>query len=196
MEAQRVRRWLAERKVSQWWKAGLAVVLAVAALFGGLDRVETAATPFNPGQEFDDGQFSVTVERARLVDKLESGRRVVSPAQPGRRYLAVVATLRNNSTVPGRLRNELDLRDVPGAEFHGVWRYRDSSPIQNLGPGLTEQLVFTWLVPDDALSSGDVITVRVWKKTYSQLMVTYGGKEWLDSLTDYGVTELSVGGPS
>lgn len=191
-----VRQWLAARRVRQWWKGGLAVILAVTALFGGLDPVDTKATPFPPGEEFSDGQYSVTVERARLIDRIEGGGRVVGPATPGHRYLGVVATLRNDGTVPGRLRNELDLQAVPDGEFYGVFRFRDGSPIQNLGPGLTEQLVFAWLVPVDAVQPGDTVTIRVWKKAFRQLMVTYGGKEWLDSVTDYGVTELVVGEPT
>ena len=189
----RVLQWLSVHKVTRWWKSGLALILAVTALFGGLDPVDTKATPFTPGEEFSDGQYSVTVERARLVNEIKGGRRVVGPAKPGLRYLAVVATLRNDGTVPGWLRDELDLRAVPAREFYGVFRFRDGSPIQNLGPGLTEQLVFAWRVPADALTPGDVVTIRVWKKAFRQLMVTYGGKEWLESLTDYGVTELVVG---
>ncbi|VEG55733.1 Uncharacterised protein [Mycolicibacterium aurum] len=191
----RVRRWLAARKVRQWWKGGLAAILAVTALFGGLDPVDTKATPFAPGEEFSDGQYSVTVDRARLVPTIEGGGRVYGSAEPGIRYLGVVATLRNDGTVTGRLRNELDLRDVAGSEFFGTFRFRDGSPIQTLGPGLTEQLVFAWTVPVDALKPGDVVSIRVWKKKFQQLMVTYGGKEWLESLGDYRVTELVVGAP-
>jgi hypothetical protein len=192
----RVRQWLAEHNVRRWWKGGLALTLAVTAFFGGLDPVDTKATPFTPGQEFSDGQFSVTVDRARLLTEIRGGGRVLGPDKPGLRYLGVVATLRNDGAVPGWLRDELDLRAVPGREFYGVFRFRDGSPIQNLGPGLTEQLVFAWRVPADAVKAGDVVTIRVWKKALRQLMVTYGGKEWLESLTDYGVTELVVEEPT
>ena len=40
------------------------------------------------------------------------------------------------------------------------------------------------------------MTLRVWKKQYTQLMVTYGGKEWIDSQTDYGQTIVPVGAPT
>lgn len=190
----RARQFLAQRRVSQVWKAAVVAILAVAALFGGLDRVDTGATAFAPGEEFNDGQFMVTVERARLLEKIEGGGRVVAPAKPGRMYLGVVATLRNDSTQPGTLRDQLDLRDVPAAEFYGVYRFRDSSAITNLGPGLTEQLVFLWNLPADVLKADSVISIRVWKKAFRQLMVTYGGKEWLDT-DDYGVTQLVVGAP-
>jgi len=166
--------------------------VAVAALFGGLDTVNTGATPFRQGETFDDGQYSVVVDGASLLREVRGGGRTLGPVRPGKRYLGVVATLGNDGTVPGRLRDEIDLRDVPGKEFFGVWRYRDGSQIQNLGPGLTEKLVFLWVVPEDAVTAGDTVTVRVWKKTYRQLMVAYGGKEWLDSVTDYGVTDVVV----
>ncbi|WP_137145283.1 hypothetical protein [Mycolicibacterium sp. CR10] len=193
---QRIRRWLAERRLRQWWKAGVAAILAVAALFGGLDTVDTKVTPFKTGEEFSDGQFAVTIERASLTEQVRGAGRVLGPKTPGRRYLGVVATLRNDGTVPGRLRNELDLRGVPGEEFFGVFRFHDGSSIQTLGPDLTEQLVFIWLVPTDALTPGDTATVRIWKKTYTQLMVAYGGKEWIDSPTDYGLIEVPVGATS
>ncbi|BBY76960.1 hypothetical protein [Mycolicibacterium parafortuitum] len=192
----RVGQWLASRRVSQWSKAAVAAFVAFTALFGGLDRVDNGATPFAPGEEFSDGQYTVTVDRARLLETIQGGGLTVGPATPGQLYLGVVATLRNDGTIPGRLRDELDLRGVPGERFYGVFRFRDGSPITNLGPGLTEQVVFAWQVPADALAQGSTVTVRVWKKSFKQLMVTYGGKEWLDSLTDYGVTELVVGAPS
>ena len=90
-------------------------------------------------------------------------------------YLGVVATLRNDGTVPGRLRDELDVRDLPGKEFVGAFRFRDGSPIQTLGPALTEPLVFAWLLPDSARQSVQSVSIRVWRKKYTQLMVTYGG---------------------
>ncbi len=107
-------------------------------------------------------------------------------------YLGVVATLRNDGTVPGRLRDELDVRDLPAKEFVSAFRFRDRSPIQTIGPKLTEQLVFAWLLPDSARQSVHSVSIRVWKKKYTQLMVTYGGKEWIESVTDYGQTDVPV----
>jgi hypothetical protein len=102
----------------------------------------------------------------------------------------VVTTVHNDGTVPGRLRDQLDLRDVPG-EFFGAFRFRDGSAIQTLGPGLTEQLVFAWLVPESSARSLQSVTIRVWKKKYTQLMVTYGGKEWIDT-DNYGQIVVPV----
>lgn len=174
------------------WRLALLTLLAATAVFGGLDTVDKGVTPFKPGEEFGDGQFTLTIERARLVDELKGALAVIGPANPGKRYLGVVATLRNDGTVPGRLRDELDLRGLPGKEFFGAFRLRDGSPIQTLGPGLTEELAFTWTLPEDALKPGDSVTIWVWKKSYKQLMVTYGGKEWIESPTDYGETVVQV----
>jgi hypothetical protein len=159
-----MRRWLAGLSLRQWRNASIAAILAATALFGGLDTVDTKVIPFKPGEEFSDGEFTVTIVRASLVSELRGGGRVVGPPHPGQRYLGVVATLRNDGTVPGRLRTELDLRDQPNKKFVGVFRFADGSPVQTLGPGLTEQLVFTWLLPDTALSPGQTVTLRVWKK--------------------------------
>jgi len=111
------------------------------------------------------------------------------------KYRGVLTTRRTDGTVPGRLRDQLDLRDVPEKDFFGAFRFRDGSAIQNLGPGLTEQLVFAWQVPDAVAQSLASVTIRVWKKTYTQLKVTYGGKEWIDT-DNYGQVVVPVQGPS
>jgi hypothetical protein len=188
----RVGQWFAARSLAQIQRMFLLVVLVVTAAFGGLDTVDTRATLFKPGEEFSDGEFTVTIERARLVTELKGGGHTLGPAKPGMRYLGVVATLRNDGTVPGRLRDELDLRDQPDQQFFGAYRNRDGSPIQTLGPGLTESVAFMWTLPETALQPGQSVTLRVWRKKYTQLMVTYGGKEWIEDLFHYGQTTVSV----
>ncbi len=53
------------------WAVDIALILVATAGFGGLDTVDTKVTEFKPGEEFSDGEFTVTVERARLVDELK-----------------------------------------------------------------------------------------------------------------------------
>jgi hypothetical protein len=184
--------WFARLSAPQTRRIALLLVLAATAAFGGLDTVNKQVSPFKPGEEFNDGEYTVTVERARVVDELKG---TYGSAKPGMKYLGVLATLRNDGTVPGRLRDQMDLRDVPEEEFFGVFRFRDGSAIQNLGPGLTEQLVFSWQVPDAVAKSLQSVTIRVWKKTYTQLKVTYGGKEWIDT-DNYGQVVVPVQGPA
>ncbi|MDX1886180.1 hypothetical protein [Mycolicibacterium sp. 120270] len=182
--------WFARLTAPQTRRVALLLVLVATAAFGGLDTVNKQLTPFKPGEEFNDGQFTVTVERARLVDELKG---TYGSAKPGMKYLGVVTTLRNDGKVPGRLNKQLELRGVADAEFFGVFRLRDGSAIATLGPGLTEQLAFSWLLPDAVAESLDDVTIRVWKKTYTQLMVTYGGKEWINT-DNYGEVVVPVKG--
>ncbi len=182
--------WFARLTSRQTRRVVLLLVLVATAAFGGLDTVNKQVTPFSPGEDFSDGEFTVTVERARLVDELKG---TYGSAKQGMKYLGVVATLRNDGRVPGRLRDQLDLRGLPEAKFFGTFRFRDGSAIQTLGPGLTEQLVFSWQLPDAVAETLDEVTIRVWKKKYTQLKVTYGGNEWIDT-DNYGEIVVPVGG--
>jgi hypothetical protein len=128
-----------------------------------------------------------------VVPEVRAGKSVLAPAKPGRAYVGVVATVRNDGTIPGSLANELDLRDQPDSQLVGVMRLADSSDIITLGPGLEEQLAFVWEVPDDALAAGDFATLRVWQKTFKQGFVIYG-ELWVDSVTEYGEVVVPVGG--
>jgi hypothetical protein len=188
----RAKQWFANLRLAQMRTLLLLLALAATAAFGGLDTVDKRVTLFTPGEEFNDGEFSITVERARLVNEVKGGGHTLGPAKPGMRYLGVVASVRNDGTVPGRLRDELDLQDQPDQEFFGVFRNRDGSPIQTLGPGLTESLAFMWILPEIALQTGQPLTLRVWRKKYTQLLVTYGGKEWIDDWEHYGQTTVTV----
>jgi hypothetical protein len=186
----RLRAWFAGLGFSQMWQLVVIAVLGATALFGGLDTVDTTVTPVKTGEAFSDGKFTVTVERARTIDELKAGYRTIWPLVPGRTNLAIVTTLRNDGHVPASLDNEIDLR-LPDKKFVGVYRLADSRRATRLGPGLTEQLVYAWSVPADAVAEGDSVTVRIWKKKFSELMVTYG-TTWVDSLTDYATVSIPV----
>ncbi|MEB3033962.1 hypothetical protein [[Mycobacterium] nativiensis] len=178
-------------KLRQLRAVAAALIVAVAGLFGGLDTVNTGPTVFAADEPHSDGQFTLTIARAAVVDELRAGRRVVARAEPGRRYLGVVTTVRNDGTIPGRLLGELQLRDHPDSTPVGVFRMNDGSPATSLGPGLREQLVFVWRVPDGEFQTGTEVTLRVARKRFTELLVTYG-KNWVDSPTDYAEITLPV----
>jgi hypothetical protein len=189
-----LQRKLGELTLRQAGKTAFMTFLAATALFGGLDTVDTGVTAVQPDEPFDDGAAAVAVTRATLVPKLTAGDRVLMTATAGSQFLAVPTTVTNTSNVPVPLRNELDLR-MADARKIGVFRLDDGSQTASLGPGLTDRLAFVWQVPSSGPQPGDTATVRIWRKTYQELNVTYG-QAWIDSLTDYRQVELPVRAPS
>lgn len=181
----------ARLKLRQLWHLGAGLVLAVAALFGGLDSVDAKPNVFGIGQPYSDGEFTLTIARASAVNDLRAGARVIAPAQPGQLYLGLVTTIRNDGTIPGLLSEELDLRDQPRKKFVGVFRIADGSIITALGPKLTEKAVYVWTLPQSAIAPGSSVTVRVWQKRFTELLVTYG-KFWIPSPTSWAQIVVPV----
>jgi hypothetical protein len=186
---------LAQLKLPQMWHLVAGAVVAVAALFGGLDSVDAKPTVFKVGQPYSDGEFTVTVERARLLDDVRAGTRVLMPAVAGHVYLGVVSTLRNDGPIRGPLsvssnNVEFDLQQ-PDKEFVGAFRVADGSVVGSLGPKISEQVVFLWKMPRDAVKAGSDVTLRVWRKQLQEMVVTYG-KDWLASETNYAQVVVPV----
>jgi hypothetical protein len=173
---QRLRRWFADLQFHQMWQLAVVAVLALTALFGGLDTVNTKVTDFQPGEEFND--------RASLVRELRVGDTQLL-AKPGRRYLGVVVDVRNDGTLPGKLTGELDLRGENDTQFLGASRMADGTRLGLLGPGLSDQIAFLWELPEGAVKTGESVTIRVWKKQFRDFQTSYS-KEWTYSATDYG----------
>lgn len=170
-------------------KVAAVLGLAVTAAFGGLDRVDPSVTAVKPGQSYDDGALAITVKRARLVPTLTAGDRVLSTAEPGSQYLAVVAALANDGTEPVPLGREIDLLATEATQV-GAFRLADGTSTAYLGPGLSDEFAFVWQLPETVLRPGQTVSLRIWKKQYRELMVG-SGKGWVDG-TDYGVVELTA----
>jgi hypothetical protein len=189
--ARLVRRELAQLKLRQMWHLAAGVVVAVAALFGGLDSVDAKPKVFGVGQAYSDGEFTLTVRGAVLVKDVQEGVRVIAPAEAGHVYLGLITTIRNDGTIPARLSDEFDLRDQPQKHFTGPFRISDGSFISGLGPKLTEKAAFLWQLPQSAIAPGSSVTVRVWQKRFTEMLVTYG-KDWLASETSYAQIAVPV----
>ncbi len=186
---------LAGLKLPQLWHLIAGAVVAVAALFGGLDSVEAKPTVFKPGQAYSDGEFTVNVVKALALDDVRAGKRVLMPAEPGRIYLGLVSTIRNDGPIQGGLSlgtkdAEFDLQQ-PRKEFIGAFRIADASMVPSLGPKLSEKVVFLWKLPRDAISAGSHVTMRVWQKQLREMVVTYG-TGWLASETSYAQIVVPV----
>lgn len=189
----RVRQWLAGWGLKEWRRAGLVAVLVGTAAFGGLDTVNKRIVDTQPGEMFDTGRFEITVERASLVNEVRAGERVLFREKPGRNYLGLVVTVRNHSTLPGSVYNPFVLVGQPGAAFLSSLRLADSTTEVVLGPGLTDQVVLVWDLPDDALAVGDDLPVRILKEV-RKLSATYS-QGWARGDSDYGRLTVPVRGP-
>lgn len=186
---------LVRLKLPQMWHLVAGVIVAVAALFGGLDSVDAKPTVFNVGQAHSDGEFTVTVQRAVLLDDVRAGKRVVQPADPGHVYLGLVSTIRNDGPIQGGLSMgskdaEFDLQ-LPHNEFIGAFRIDDASMVTSLGPKLSDQVVFLWKLPRAAIVAGSRVTLRVWQKQLREMVVTYG-RAWLASETSFAQIDVPV----
>lgn len=188
----RVRRWLSGWGVKQWQQAGVVAVLAGTAAFGGLDTVNKHVTDIKPGEQFDTGEFELTVQRATLVDDVRAGKRILFPAKQGKRYLGLVVTAHNTGTLPGVVGKPVRLVDQPNATELPPMRVADGTLSGRLGPGLTDQIVLLWQVPEDALSVGGELPVQIWKEV-PRLNVT-AGQGWVLG-KDYAQLTVPIGGP-
>jgi hypothetical protein len=186
---------LAQLKLPQLWHLIAGAVIAVAALFGGLDDVEAKPTVFNVGQPYSDGEFTLTVKRALLFDEIRARTRIVAPPKPGYDYLALVSTVRNDGPIRGGLGtgSHDDLFDLqkPSKESLGAFRIADASIVGALGPKLSDELLFVWKLPIGEIKPGSSVTLRVWKKQLREMIVTYG-KVWLSSDTSFAQITLPV----
>ena len=186
---------LVQLKLPQMWHLVAGAVVAVAALFGGLDSVDAKPKVFKVGQAYSDGEFTVNVERAVLLDDVRAGKRVIMPATPDHIYLGLVSVVRNDGPIQGSLSAavrdaEFDLQ-LPHKEFLDAYRIADSSMVVALGPKLSEKLVFLWKVPRSEVAAGSKVTLRVWQKQLREMVVTYG-RAWLPSETSFAQIDVPV----
>jgi len=186
---------LAQLKLPQLWHLVAGAIIAVAALFGGLDSVDAKPTVFTVGQPYSDGEFTVTVKRALLLDEVLAGKHVVAASKPGYSYLGVVSTVRNDGPIQGNLSmGSSEEEFVPQQmkkEYVGAFRIADSSVVSSLGPKISDELLFLWKVPSGEIKPGFSVTLRVWKKQLQEMVVTYG-KAWLPSDTSFAQITLPV----
>ena len=169
------------------WQLVVLLVLAATAAFGGLDDANTAVTVFEPGQEFSDGQYTLTVERASVLEEIDG----VLYDDPESQYLGVVVQIRNDGTTPGNLLRTFQLPGFPHQRLVGAYRIADSTYNTNLGPGLAQETAFFWELPTGSLAPGATVTLKVPKKKFTELMVTYG-EAWIDDAEQYGQVTVPV----
>ena len=117
--------WFARLSFAQTRRVALLLILVATAAFGGLDTVDKQVTPFKPGEEFSDGEYTVTIERARLVDELKGTQRL----HRNRASCTSVWSPRSATTAPCRGDSAISwiCGMYPDKEFFGAFRFRDGS---------------------------------------------------------------------
>ena len=190
---ERFRQWLAGWGLKEWRRAVLVTVLAATAAFGGLDTVNDKVTELKPGEQFNTGEFEMTVHRATLVNEVRAGKKVLYSPNPGTLYLGLVVTAHNIGTLPGVLDKPVQLVGLPAATTLAAIRMADGTLSGRLGPGLTDQVVLLWQVPEAALSVGDDLRVRIMKEV-RKLSATYG-QGWVANPDNYAQLTVPVGRP-
>lgn len=188
-----VRKWFSGWGLKEWRRAALVTVLVGTAAFGGLDTVNKQVTELKPGEKFDTGRFEITVQRASVVKEIRAGAQRIYSEKPGRSYLGLVMTVRNTSSLPGALFRTVLLVDFSDVPSLPAMRLADGTLTTALNPGLTDQIVMLWDLPEGAVSVGTDVQVRI-NKEVKKLQATVG-QGWVQSMTDYGRLAVPVGSP-
>ncbi|NUR96230.1 MAG: hypothetical protein HOV67_13345, partial [Kribbellaceae bacterium] len=136
------------RSVRTWTISAAVVLLAVSAVFGGLEKAGDETPRVDPGTAIDAGQFEVTIQRAVVVQDLKP---LFTP-DPGGVLLAIVTKLKvtddTGTTPPPDL---IRLVGVPGVKDTagplGSTNLRDATMNPVLTPDAAEDVAFVWQLP-------------------------------------------------
>jgi hypothetical protein len=136
------------RSVRTWSISAGAVLLVIAAAFGGLKKAGDETPYVDPGTAIDAGQFAVTVERAVLVKDLKP---LFTP-NPGGVLLAVVTKVKvtddTGTMPPTDLIQLIGVAGIkPDAEPMGTTNLRDATMNPVLTPDAAEDVAFVWELP-------------------------------------------------
>ncbi|MET0956346.1 MAG: hypothetical protein ABWY68_10385 [Cryobacterium sp.] len=174
---------LADKLPTKWLITGITtVLLALSALFGGLDDVPVPVIPVvEAGTEHAGLELSVTVGQALLIDGFPEQN--ITPDE-GNRLLVVRATVENTTSGPLRLStaqvHSLSLAGVPSlpsvAPPSDIVVIDDGSDKVVVQPRVPVELAYIWEVEADAVAAGDVVTVDLFDRVFlSEGRLTYGG---------------------
>ncbi|TDO34391.1 hypothetical protein EV643_12785 [Kribbella sp. VKM Ac-2527] len=136
------------RSVRTWAIGSGAVVLAISAAFGGLEKAADETPQAAAGTAIDAGQFEVTIDRVVTTKDLEPLFR----PDPGGALIAVVTKIEltdDMGTIPPS--DLIRLIDVPGLDSTdaplGTTNLRDQTQGPVLTPGQAEDVAYVWKLP-------------------------------------------------
>ncbi|HZX05106.1 hypothetical protein [Kribbella sp.] len=167
------------RSVRTWSIGAGAVLLVIAAAFGGLKKAGDETPHVSAGTAIDAGQFEVTLEHATVVKDLKP---LFTP-EPGGVLLAVVTKLKvtdNTGTTPPldmiRLVGVAGVKDTAGPI--GSTNLRDATMNPVLTPDATEDVAFVWELPKGAKIPAEVnLTVQGYQHVDESLLDHH--EKWL-----------------
>ncbi|MUM17740.1 hypothetical protein FZI91_14900 [Mycobacterium sp. CBMA271] len=188
-----IRKWLAGLQIQQLWHVFAVIAVVTTAGLGGMDTVAAAPAGFSLNQAHSTGELTIVVMRARLVPSIG---KVFKPLE-GRLYLALVANVTNDGTVPegfGPFGRTVIPVQIPYQTAYPapVIRQSDGSSAR-LQPGMTEELIFVWSVPSNALAVGDTATFRVPDRKFGDTATGFG-RMWVDA-DSYADITVPIEGP-
>ncbi|KRQ18004.1 MULTISPECIES: hypothetical protein [Mycobacteroides] len=182
-----IRTWWNDLEFVQMWHVVTVLAIVTTAGFGGLDAVDKTPQTFDLGKPFDNGEFTITVQKAVLRSEIVGGGAVIAKEKPGRMYLAVLAEVTNNSDRVDVVSSQFSLPNVPDvqdiSQFQGqravTLRIEDGSFLVGLQPDITEKVAVVWSVPSAAVLPGSTVSIQVPYRKFSRGLVLYG-EGWVD----------------
>jgi len=185
-----------------------AAVLAVAALFGGLQEADHV-TPVAFGDTYSDGPLRITPRLATVVDAIDGFK----PLSAECRYLVVRAEVSNSAPVAVPIgmgwqaaesaedcsdRTSSTIVDVPlvlrglTTTFAGARRVRGPAPAETFDPGFADVFDLVWMVPVAELREDRKVELLMPQMTHivSTLQLN---ETWVADPDQYGALPVPVG---
>ncbi|NIK54492.1 hypothetical protein [Kribbella shirazensis] len=167
------------RSVRTWALSAGAVLLAISAVFGGLEKADDETPQVEAGTAIDTGRFEVTVQRVVVVKDLKP---LFTPDNGGV-LIAVVTKLKvtdDTGTVPPS--DLVRLIGVPGVKDTdrplGTTNLRDATMNPVLTPDAAEDVAYVWKLPKaSALPTEVRLTVQGYEHVADSILDHH--EKWL-----------------
>jgi hypothetical protein len=179
------------RSVRTWVIGAAAVLLAVSAAFGGLNKASAEVPPLTAGTAVDAGQFAVTVDRVVTVKDLKP----LFQPEPGGALIAIVARLKVTDHIGTTPPSDLfRLVGVPGVKETeapmGTTTIDDETMNPVLTPDTEQQVAFVWKLPKlSQLPTSVKVTVQGYEH-YDESILDHHEKWLPDAIAAAGTIKV------
>jgi hypothetical protein len=179
------------RSVKTWVIGAGAVVLAISAAFGGLNKADAETPALTAGTAVDAGQFAVTVERVVTVKELKP----LFQPEPGGALIAIVAKLKVTddlgTTPPSGLFRLIGVPGIKDTEAPiGTTTIEDQTTNTVLAPDVEQEVAFVWKLPKlSDLPTEVKVTVQGYKH-YDESLLDHHEKWLPDAIAAEGTVKV------